>query len=152
MLIETRFVPAYCCLIGDIKDQDGLPWYHDIYQFLSCGTYPKSATVKDRRALRQLAARFMICRESLYRRSLDRLLLLCLDRTFANQVMRKVHVGVCGPHMGGHMLAQKIMRIGYFLLTMEADCCQFVQRCPECQMHGDLIHMPPSELNVLTSP
>ncbi|RVW94477.1 hypothetical protein CK203_035660 [Vitis vinifera] len=34
----------------------------------------------------------------------------------------------------------------------EADCCQFVQRCPECQMHGDLIHMPPSKLHVLTSP
>ncbi|XP_059593209.1 transposon Ty3-I Gag-Pol polyprotein [Vitis vinifera] len=35
---------------------------------------------------------------------------------------------------------------------MEADCCQFVQRCLKCQMHGDLIHMPPSELHALTSP
>ena len=31
MLIETRFSPAYYCLIGDIEDQDELPWYHDIY-------------------------------------------------------------------------------------------------------------------------
>ena len=37
--------------------------------------------------------------------------------------MRKVHVRVCGLHMGGHMLAKKIMRIGYFWLTMETDCC-----------------------------
>ena len=29
---------------------------------------------------------------------------------------------------------------------------QFVQRCSECQMHGDLIHVPPSELHALTSP
>ena len=50
------------------------------------------------------------------------------------------------------MLARKIMRTGYFWLTMETDCCQFVQRCPECQMHGDLIHVPPSELHALTSP
>ncbi|RVW25049.1 hypothetical protein CK203_114048 [Vitis vinifera] len=35
---------------------------------------------------------------------------------------------------------------------METDCCQFIQRCPECQMHGDLIHVPPSELHALTSP
>ena len=28
---------------------------------------------------------------------------------------------------------------------------QFVQRCSECQMHGDLIHVPPSELHALTS-
>ncbi|RVW73256.1 hypothetical protein CK203_059157 [Vitis vinifera] len=38
--------------------------------------------------------------------------------------MREVHAGVCGPHMGGHMLA----------------------------IHGDLIHVPPSELHALTSP
>ena len=30
------------------------------------------------------------------------------------------------------MLAHKIMRTGYFWLTMETDCCQFVQRCIEC--------------------
>ena len=35
LLIETRSAPAYCCLIGEIEDQIELPWYHDIYQFLS---------------------------------------------------------------------------------------------------------------------
>ena len=50
------------------------------------------------------------------------------------------------------MLARKIMRTGYFWLTMETDCCQFVQRCSKCQMHRDLIHGPPSELHALTSP
>ena len=29
---------------------------------------------------------------------------------------------------------------------------QFVQRCSECQMHGDLIHISPSELHAQTSP
>ena len=80
------------------------------------------------------------------------MLLLCLDRTSIDRVMREVYVGVFGSHMDGHMLARKIMRTGYFWLTMETDCCQFVQRCPECQMHGDLIHVPPLELHVLTSP
>ncbi|XP_010645202.1 uncharacterized protein LOC104877817 [Vitis vinifera] len=126
LLIETRSAPAYYCLIGEIEDHIELPWYHDIYQFLSCCTYPESTSAKDRRALRQLATRFVICRDALYRRSSDGLLLLCLDRTSADRVMRKVHVGVCGPHMGGHMLAHKIMRAGYFWLTMETNCCQFV--------------------------
>ena len=44
------------------------------------------------------------------------------------------------------------IRTGYFWLTMEMDCCQFVQRCLKCQIHGDLIHVPPSELHALTSP
>ena len=36
LLIETRYALAYYCLIRDIEDQDEPPWYHDIYQFLSC--------------------------------------------------------------------------------------------------------------------
>ena len=101
LLIETRSTPAYCCLIGDIENHDELPWYHDIYQFLSCGAYPKTTTAKDRRALRQLATRFVICGDALYRRSPDGLLLLCMDRASTDQVMREVHTRVCGPHMGG---------------------------------------------------
>ena len=49
------------------------------------------------------------------------------------------------------MLTHKIMRTSYFWLTMEIDCCKFVQRCMECQMHRDLIHMPPSDLHALIS-
>ena len=126
LLIETRYAPAYCCLIGDIEDQDELPWYHDIYQFLSCDAYPKSASTKDKRTLRHLAARVVVCGDALYKISPDGMLLLCLDHASADRVMREVHAGVCGPHMGGHMLTCKIMRIGYFWFTMEIDCCQFV--------------------------
>ena len=126
LLVETRSVLAYCCLIDKSGFDDGLPWYHDIYQFLRYGTYPEAVTAKDRIALRQLAIRFVIYGETLYRRATNGVLLLCIDRDSADRVMREVHAGVCGPHMGGHMLARKIMRTGYFLLTMETDCCQFV--------------------------
>ena len=95
LLIEIRYAPAYYCLIGEIEDQIELPWYHDIYQFLSCDAYPESASTKDRRALRQLATRFVVYGDALYRRSPDGLLLLCLDRASADRVMREVHAGVC---------------------------------------------------------
>ena len=52
----------------------------------------------------------------------------------------------------GCMLARKIMRTSYFWLTMETNCCQLFQRCSKCQMHWDLIHIPPSELHTLISP
>ena len=85
--------------------------------------------------LRQLATRFSISGDALDRRSLDGMLLLCIDRATADREMKEVNAGVCRPHMGGNMLARKIMRIGYFLLTMETDCFQFVQRCSECQRY-----------------
>ena len=114
LLIKTRSAPTYCYLIDKTEVQDDLPWFHDIHQFLRSGTYPEAATAKDQRALRQLTTRFIICGETLYRRSTDGMLLLCLCRVPANRVMREVHAGVCGPHMGGHMLTRKIMRLRYF--------------------------------------
>nr|CAN74143.1 hypothetical protein VITISV_009412 [Vitis vinifera] len=105
LLIESRSVPAYCCLIEETKLDDGLPWYHDIYHFLRLDTYPEATMAKDKRALRQFVAQCVICGETLYRRSIDRMLLLCLDRASTDLVIREVHARVCGPHMGGHMLA-----------------------------------------------
>ncbi|KAL6314891.1 hypothetical protein AAG906_029108 [Vitis piasezkii] len=71
LLIESRSVLTYYCFIDEAEFDDGLPWYHDIYQFLRLDAYPEAATAKDKRALRQLATRFVICGETLYRRSVD---------------------------------------------------------------------------------
>ena len=65
LLVETRSVLAYCCLIDESGFDDGLLWYHDIYQFLRYGTYPGAVTAKDKRTLRQLATRFVIHGETL---------------------------------------------------------------------------------------
>ena len=75
------------------------------------------------RALRQLATQFVIYGETMYRRLANGILLLCLDHASANRVMREVHAGGYGLHMGGYMLGCKIMKTGYFWLTMEIDCC-----------------------------
>ena len=91
LLVETRVVPAYRCLIDELGFDDGLPWYHDIYQFLRYGMYPEATVAKDKRALRQLATHFVICGETLYRCAANGVLLLCLDRDSADWVMREVH-------------------------------------------------------------
>ena len=44
LLVETKVVPAYCCLIDESGFDYGLPWYHDIYQFLRYGTYLEAMT------------------------------------------------------------------------------------------------------------
>ncbi|XP_059277860.1 uncharacterized protein LOC132032062 [Lycium ferocissimum] len=50
------------------------------------------------------------------------------------------------------VLAKKILRARYSWMTMESDCSKYVQRCHQCQIHGDLIKVPPSELNAMSSP
>ena len=71
------------------------------------------------------------------------MLIRCVDKTEADTLMLQVHVGTCGPHMNGVLLAKKIMLQDYFWSTTEADCYQFVRRCHNYQIHGNFIHAPP---------
>ena len=68
------------------------------------------------------------------------------------EVMKEVHAGSCGPHMNGKVLSAKIRRQGYYWDSMDQDCIQLVRKCHDCQIHGDQVHIPPSELHNLTSP
>ena len=54
--------------------------------------------------------------------------------------------------MNGYMLSKKIMRQGYYWLTMEFDCIKYVRRCHLCQVYSNRINAPPHELNPLSSP
>ncbi|XP_027166374.1 uncharacterized protein LOC113766376 [Coffea eugenioides] len=65
--------------------------------------------------------------------------------------MKEVHSGVCGSHMNEHLLAKKFMRTGYFWLTMEHDCVEFVRKYIKCQIHANIIHALPSELHSMTA-
>nr|XP_025885522.1 uncharacterized protein LOC112940959 [Solanum lycopersicum] len=85
-------------------------------------------------------------------RTLVLALLRCVDDVEAVKLIEQIHAGVCGTHMNGSTLARKILRAGYFWMTMENDCCKFVQKCHKCQVYGDLIRVPPHELNAMSSP
>ena len=49
-------------------------------------------------------------------------------------------------------MAKKILRVGYYWSTMEADCYQHFQTYHKCQIYADKVHIPPAPLNVLTAP
>ena len=36
----------------------------------------------------------------------------------ADYVMREVHEGICGNHLGSRLLVHKLIRAGYYWLTM----------------------------------
>ncbi|XP_058223154.1 uncharacterized protein LOC131332860 [Rhododendron vialii] len=110
------------------------------------------ASKKDRIALQRLASRYIICEGNMYQRSHCGMHKLCIHREEAKWVMEEIHEGVCGLHMNGMMLAKKILRQGYFWSTMETKCIEYVRRCNKCQIHVNLMHVPPSELYQMTSP
>ncbi|RDX84102.1 hypothetical protein CR513_34911, partial [Mucuna pruriens] len=62
----------------------------------------------------QVATRYIIIGGELYRRGFSFSLLHCVEGDEAWYVVREVHEGVCGSHIGGHALANKIARVGYY--------------------------------------
>ncbi|KAH7838736.1 hypothetical protein Vadar_030466 [Vaccinium darrowii] len=152
IMIEQRNKPAYEYVMNIDEIDDGLPWYHDIWNLVEKGEYPERANKKDRIALQRLASQYIICGGRLYKRSYCGMHKLCIHGDDTKRVMEEIHEGICGPHMSGLMMAKKILRQGYFWLTLETDCVQYVRRCHKCQVHANLMHVPPSELHTMATP
>ncbi|XP_070022247.1 uncharacterized protein [Nicotiana sylvestris] len=83
------------------------------------------------------------CGGILYRRTPDLGLLRCVDAKEASRLLEEIY--------DGFVLAKKILRAGYFWITMEKDCIQYVQKFHSCQIHADMIKVTPNELNTTSS-
>jgi transposase InsO family protein len=132
---------------------DEKPWYYDIKNFLKTQEYPEGASKNDKKTLRRLAGSFYLNQDDvLYKRNFDMVLLRCVDRHEADMLMQEMHEGSFGTHAGGHAMSKKLLRAGYYWMTMESDCFKYARKCHKCQIYADKVHVPPSPLNVMNSP
>ena len=145
-----RGKPAHCCQVEE--ERDGKPWYFDIKRYVESKEYPPETSNNDKRTLRRLAAGFFMSGSILYKRNHDMTLLRCVDAKEANHMIEEVHEGSFGTHANEHAMARKILRAGYYWLTMESDCCIHVRKCHKCQAFADNVNAPPHPLNVISSP
>jgi hypothetical protein len=58
---------------------------------------------------------------TLYRRTIDGLLLKCLGSDQSKIAMTKVHEGICGTHQLAHKIKWLLHRAGFYRLTIN-DC------------------------------
>ena len=142
--------PTYCNFIEE--ELDGKPWYFDIKRYLQSREYPESTIENDKRMLRRLASGFVLNGEVLYKWNHDMVLLECVEAKEVELILQEVHEGAFGTHMNGHFMARKILRAGYFWMTMENDCCKHVRKCQKCQIYADNINVSPTALNILSAP
>ncbi|KAL0386749.1 UNVERIFIED_CONTAM: hypothetical protein Slati_4546900 [Sesamum latifolium] len=77
---------------------------------------------------------------------------LVLSQEEGLHVIKEIHEGCCGSHIGTWALANKALRAGYFWPTMKEYARYLVNKCEKCQKHATLIHQPAEPLNVMLSP
>ena len=66
--------------------------------------------------------------------------------------LKEVHSKLYISHTSGIVLAQKIIRLGYYWPTIEEDSFRFVKRCLPCQQHANFIHSPAKDLQPIAPP
>nr|XP_025611865.1 uncharacterized protein LOC112705241 [Arachis hypogaea] len=120
-----------------------------ITNFLEHGKLPSDE--KDAAKLRREAAKYAVIQGQLFRKGLNQPLLKCLRPDQTDYVLREVHEGCCGHHIGGKALARKLIRAGYYWPSMMTDSKEFVKKCVKCQQNANFARAPASELSLLTT-
>lgn len=85
------------------------------------------------RKLRYKALKYVLLDNALYYRTLDGILLRCLNSEEAKVVMCEVHEGICGTHQSAYKMNWLIRRAGYFWPMMLEDCFRYYKGCQDCQ-------------------
>ena len=98
------------------------------------------------------SAKLALLRGTLYKRDFSAPLLKCIGKEDANYVLREVHKGVCGNHIGARTLARKTLRQGYYWRTMLKDTMELIRKCKICQGHAKISHLPSEPLTSIISP
>ena len=85
-------------------------WMDPIWDYLKEGLLSKDP--KEASKLRSRSAKFTIHRGTLYKQGFFTPIIKCIAREDTNYVLREVHEGVCGNHIGARALAGKVLRHG----------------------------------------
>ena len=90
------------------------------------------------RRLRLESSRYVILGDFLFRRSVDGILLRCVNNEEAQKLLHETHGSSDSVmHIGGHFYAKtvafKIIRKGYYWLAIFRDSYNFSRSCDKCQ-------------------
>ena len=87
---------------------------------------------KEAAKIRTRSARFTNHKGSLYKRGFFTPILKCIAGKDTEYVLREVHEGICGNHIGVRALAGKVLRQGYYWPTILKDATDLVKKYKIC--------------------
>jgi hypothetical protein len=95
--------------ISHVHSED---WRTEIVSFLQ-GNYP----LDDEAYIKMMQARtrpYMIIEGELFKQHVCSPLLKCLSRAKGQELMKEIHVGICGAHIGSRPLLGKVFKQGFY--------------------------------------
>ncbi|XP_030958324.1 uncharacterized protein LOC115980184 [Quercus lobata] len=123
---------------GDTQEiGSGSNWTTPLVSYLKNGVLPDGKEAA--RKLKVQAARFVLIKDVLYKRSFSHPYLRCLGTEEADYVMREIHERICENHSASRSLVHKLVRARYYWPTMQKDAEAYVKSCDKCQRFNNFI-------------
>ena len=114
--------------------------------------YLRNSSQKVTRKLRYKSTKYVLLDDQLYYKTIDGVLLKCLNQEEAKVLMGEVHEGICGAHQSAYKMKWIIRRTGYFGPTILEDCFEYYKRCQDYQHFGNVQKSPASAMNPIIKP
>ena len=114
--------------------------------------YLKNPSQKVTRKLRYKSTKYVLLDDQLYYKTVDGVLLKCLNPEEAKVLMGEVHEGICGAHQSAYKMKWIIRRTRYFWPTILEDYSEYYKGCQDCQCFGNIQKSPASAMNSIIKP
>ena len=141
-------IDPYSMMVAPVESTPS--WMDSIWNYIIDGSLPDDP--KEEAKIRARSAKFTNHKGSLYKRGFFTPFLKCISGEDTKYVLREVHEGVCGNHIGTWALVGKILRQGYYWPTMLKDATDLVKKCRICQEHAKISRLPSEPLTSIISP
>ncbi|XP_073015635.1 uncharacterized protein [Primulina eburnea] len=113
-------------------------WMTPLIEYIVHGKLPEDRAQATK--IKRQAPRFVFLNKVLYRRSYQGPLLKCILESKVEYILREIHEGCCGEHLGGMALSRKAMLAGFWWPRINQDAARLVRRCQGCQHHSNFCH------------
>lgn len=94
--------PKVCCVAHEPS------WIDPILAYKLRGEIPEDRNLASK--IKRINSKFIVFRGELLKMSFSAPLLKCVGPTNADYIVREIHLGICGNHIGGQTLAHKALR------------------------------------------
>nr|XP_051201853.1 uncharacterized protein LOC127315400 [Lolium perenne] len=126
---------------------DSIDWTEPYISYLERQILPMDEAKA--RAIVRRCKSFTIINNELYKRSVSGVFQRCVDTTEGRNILRDIHAGDCGHHVGARSIVAKAFRHGFYWPTAHEDAVALVRSCAGCQKYASQSHMPGSALKTI---
>jgi hypothetical protein len=112
------------------------------------GHYEPQDELEERR-LKQRARGYTVLNGELYKSGVTEPWLRCITSKKGLDLLKEIHSGFCGAHIGTRALAGKAIKQGFYWPTINIDAKALVRQCEACQKTANQQNLPSMPVHLI---